>query len=97
MFDKIKDLMHLKSQVTKIKKELDEVTIERTSAADLITISISGSQNVKHVRINGDLSALSNNKLEDILKDVINDAIKSSQREAANRMGGLSGMGLPEA
>ncbi|HUT85899.1 MAG TPA: YbaB/EbfC family nucleoid-associated protein [Elusimicrobiales bacterium] len=97
MFDKLKDLMKLKSQMAQIKKELDDTIIERTSAADLITISISGSQVVKDVKITGDLKSVSTVQLESILKDVINDAIKSSQKEATRKMGQFSGMGQAEA
>jgi DNA-binding protein YbaB len=97
MFDKMKELMQLRSQMARIKKELDEVVIERISADDLIKISISGSQEVSEVKINGDLTKYDVSQLENILKDVINDAIKSSQREAANRMGQASSQSMPEA
>jgi DNA-binding protein YbaB len=88
MIDKVKELMQLKSEMAKIKKELDEITIECISAADLIKIYISGSQEVRRVEIMGDLTKFDNRKLENILKDVINDAIKSSQRTAVSKMGG---------
>jgi DNA-binding protein YbaB len=87
MFDKLKDLMKFKSQMTEIKKQLDNLIIERSSAGDLIKIFMSGSQEVKEIKITGDLKSVTSVQLENILKDIINDAIKASQREAASKMG----------
>lgn len=97
MFDKMKDMMEMKSQMSKIRKELDDISIECVSAGNLIKIIISGSQEVKKVEIMGDLSEFANQKLENILKDVINDAIKSSQRAAVGKMSKIPFSGFAEA
>jgi DNA-binding protein YbaB len=97
MFDKIKDLMKFRTQMAEIKKKLDDVVIEKTSAGDLIKIFISGSQEIRDVRIIGNLQSVTNAQLENILKDLVNDAIKSSQSEAAARMGQISDISQGEA
>jgi len=91
MFDKFKklgELNKLRSQAMKLKKALssEEVVIEEGA----IKVRVSGDQKFKEVFINGEPNRF--------LVDVLNRAIKKSQKMAAKKLqtmeGGLGMFGL---
>ena len=96
MFDKMKQLMDLKKQADKIKKELDSSTIE-INEVEGIRLIVNGAQNFKYLEIDSSLLNSENKgKIEvDLLKS-INAAIDKSQKVAAQKMSavmpGLPGM-----
>jgi len=86
MFDKMKELMEMKSQADRIKKELDRARVE-ISAVNGIDIVINGSQNFQSITIDQALVKAENTqKLESDLLTSINKAIKESQNVAAQKM-----------
>jgi DNA-binding YbaB/EbfC family protein len=86
MFDKMKDLMEMKKQADRIKKELDAITVEVNDVQG-IKISVTGSQNFRSVEIDAGLLKPENkSRLENDLLRSINAAIKKSQTTAAQKM-----------
>lgn len=97
MFDKLgqlKDLWKLKSQMEEIKKRLDNMVVKADSPRHLFEITISGSQEIKEVRVDALAKNFSEAELADDLKAVINKSIRDSQALAAQAMGNF---GLPQA
>ncbi len=96
MFNKMKELMEMKKQADRIKKELDASLVEVNEVSG-VKIVVNGSQNFKSLEIDEALvSAGDAKRLEkDILRSV-NAAIKKSQDLAARKMRavmpGLPGM-----
>ena len=89
MFDKIKqlgDLAKMRQQAQALQKELEKIT-ETVEKGD-ITVSVSGDQKVRYIKIDGE-------ERRDIT-DALNEAMKKVQKEAAKKMmemgGGLSGL-----
>lgn len=93
MFDKIKQLMQLKSQMAEIKKRLDGMEIKVQSPKKYIEITVSGSQEIKEVSFLQDTATLSKEDLAKEIKEVTNKAIKESQSMAAQTMGSMAGLG----
>lgn len=86
MFDKMKELMEMKKQADRIKKELDSTNVE-VNAVNGISIVINGSQNFRSISIDESLVAQGNaGKLEGDLLKSLNEAIKRSQELAAQKM-----------
>ncbi len=89
MFDKFKQLGELnkmRQQASALQKELEKIieTLER----DGWSVSVTGDQKIRYIKKDGqDFSALT---------DLINEAMKKVQKEAAKKMmemgGGLSGL-----
>lgn len=99
MFDKLgqlKDLWQLKSQMQEIKKRLDNMVIKVESPDHVFEVTVSGSQEVKEVKVADTVKNYTNEQLAEELKAVINKAVRDSQALAAQAMGGL-GAGLPSA
>ena len=86
MFDKMKELMEMKKQADRIKKELDRATVEITPVNG-IKIVINGSQNFQSIEIDESHIQPSNKgRFENDLLNSINRAIKESQSLAAEKM-----------
>lgn len=93
MFEKMKQLMQLKSQMAEIKKRLDDMVVKTKSSKGNIEITISGSQEIKDVAILSDISACTKEALSQEIKEATNKAIKESQTMAAKTMGSMAGLG----
>ncbi len=93
MFDKLKGLMELRSKMTEVKKRLDNMVIKVESPQKYFELTISGSQEVKEVKILQDLKDASPEVLQKDLQDLFNKAVKDSQVMAAQAMGDITGLG----
>ena len=76
----------MRRQAMVLQKELEKIT-ETVEKGD-VTVSVSGDQKVRYIKIDGE-------ERKDIT-DALNDAMKKVQKEAAKKMmemgGGLSGL-----
>jgi len=96
MFDKMKELMEMKKQADRIKKELDSSLVEVNEVRG-VKIVVTGSQNFKSLEIDESLiESGDKRRLEADLLRSVNAAIKKSQGVAAQKMKavmpGLPGM-----
>jgi len=86
MFSKMKELMEMKKQADRIKKELDGSWVE-VDAIRGVKIVVSGSQCFKSLEIDDALIHAGNKKeLESSLLRGVNEAIRKSQELAAQKM-----------
>jgi len=93
MFDKMKDLMEMKKQADRIKKQLDAILIDVEEVKG-IAIQISGSQQFRSIVIAQDLLQPENKgRLERDLLRSMNAAVKQAQNSAARQMAGA--MNIP--
>jgi DNA-binding protein YbaB len=86
MFDKIKDLANMKRQANELQKELEKII--KTEEKHGYTVSVTGDQKIRYIQKDGE-------DMKD-LADLINDAMKNVQKDAAKKMmemgGGLGGL-----
>ena len=94
MFDKLKQIMQLKSQMAEIKKRLDTMVVKVKTPKQYVEVTISGSQEIKELTILSDLSSCSKEELAADLKDGINRAIKESQAMAAKATMDFTGLNV---
>jgi len=90
MFNKLKHLKDLRSQAKTMQNALagETVTIEKKG----VKIIMNGNMEVTSLTLNNELPK---DSLESITKDVINDAVKKTQRLMAQKMqemGGFPGL-----
>lgn len=91
MFNKLKHLKDLRDSAKQMQNALagESVTIEKKG----ITITMDGNMQITKITISEDMSK---EKIAEIMKDCINDAIKKTQRLMAQKMqemGGFPGLG----
>ncbi len=95
MFDKMKQLMEMKKQADKIKRELD-ASITESDEGRGIKITINGAQYFQSIEVNEDLLTPDRKtKLESELLRSINGAVKKSQNVAAQKMKSVLPGGFP--
>lgn len=100
MFEKLgqlKDLWKLKSQMEELKKRLDAMVVKAESPKHLVEITISGSQEIKEVLVRETAKDVSLAELGEEIKAAVNKAVRDSQALAAQAMGGMAGVNLPQA
>lgn len=86
MFDKMKQLMDMKKQADRLKKELDAVTLDIAEVKG-IKIAITGAQEIRSIEIDEALLSPANKKrLESDLMRSLNVATKKVQQVAAQKM-----------
>ncbi len=98
MLDKLgqlKDLWKLKGQMEEIKKRLDNMVIKAEGPRHGVEVTMSGSMEVKEVRVDASAKNLSEVELAEEIKAVMNKAIRDTQAMAAQAMGGFGN--LPQA
>jgi len=95
MFDKMKALLEMKSKMEQMKRELENTTFEVRSSCGLVKVTMSGAQELKELKINGDIAKIDKAALENASRDAFNRAIKRSQEVAADKMKQVTGLNLP--
>ena len=95
MFDKMKQLMEMKKQADRIKKELDAVVVESEDVRG-IKMTITGSQNIRSIQIDeAKISSDNKARLEQDLVRSFNAAVKKSHVLAAQKMKAIMPAGFP--
>ena len=91
MFDKMKALWDMQKKMQELKRELDNTTFEIESQDKSVKIVMTGSQEIKDIRIQANDAG----NLETAVKDTCNRAIKRSHDIAAEKMKAVTGLNLP--
>ncbi len=98
MFDKMKGLLEMQKKMQEVKRTLEETDFDLQSSDGVVKITMNGAQEVKAITVKDNLTQQERARLDAILKDTFNRAIKRSQEIAAQKMrevaGGLNIPGL---
>ncbi|MBI5037244.1 MAG: YbaB/EbfC family nucleoid-associated protein [Candidatus Kerfeldbacteria bacterium] len=96
MFNKIKELKHLRDQAHQIKTMLSQETVHTDAAHGTVQLVMDGNQEVLSIDINPSLLApTEKEKLETAIREATNDAIKKAQRIMAEKLRGMGGLNMP--
>lgn len=95
MFDKMKSLWDMQKKMQELKRELDGVTFEAESRDKVVKVAMNGSQEIKDIKIQGNLADMKNSVLEAALKDALSQALKRSHDIAADKMKSGTGLNIP--
>ncbi|HEX8856266.1 MAG TPA: YbaB/EbfC family nucleoid-associated protein [Thermoleophilaceae bacterium] len=96
----------MQAEMAKAQEELKNETVEASAGGGMVTVRVSGDLEVKDVRIDPDaVDPEDVEMMQDMVLAATNEALRSAQELAANRMnqaagglagpGGLGGLGLP--
>jgi len=95
MLDKLKALMETQKKMQEIKRQLDNTVFEIVSSDGLIKLTMSGTQELKDIRIQGEIKEVEKSALEKAFKDAYNRAIKRCQDIAAQNLKDITGLNIP--
>jgi DNA-binding YbaB/EbfC family protein len=102
----MKQVQQMQAEMAKAQEELKQQTVEASAGGGMVTVTVSGDLEVKSIAI--DPAAVDPEDVEmlqDMVLAAVNEALRSAQELAAQRMGqatgglggpgGLEGLGLP--
>lgn len=95
MFDKMKQLLDMQKKMQEIKRELEAAIFEVSSSDGLVKLTMTASQELKALNIQGELPAIEKSSLEKSMLDAYNKALKKSREIAAEKMKSITGLNLP--
>lgn len=98
MFQKLKQFKDMRDQAKQIHEKLSQESCEGSAGFGKVKITINGAQEVTNVSIDVSLMVASEkSRLEGLVRDATNDAIKKCHRIMAEKMKGQFGdFKLPE-
>jgi DNA-binding YbaB/EbfC family protein len=96
----LKQVQQMQAEMMKAQEQLKTEVVEASAGGGMVTVKVTGDLEIQEIRI--DPEAVDPEDVE-LLQDMVlaatNEAIRSAQELAANRMGGLTGglgdLGLP--
>ena len=106
MSQMLKQVQQMQAEMAKAQQELEAEVVEASAGGGMVTVKVSGGLEVKEVRIDPEaIDPEDADMLQDLVLAAVNEALRSAQEMAANRMGaatgglggpgGLGGLGLP--
>jgi DNA-binding YbaB/EbfC family protein len=88
----IQQAQELQAKLAKAQKELAEATVEATAGGGAVTVTVTGQQEVKSIKIAPEaINPDDVEMLEDLVLAAVNEAITKSQELAAERMSKVTG------
>ncbi len=100
MNDMMRQVQKMQAEMAKAQDELKDETVEASAGGGMVTVKVSGELEVLDVRIDPEgVDPEDVELLQDMVQAATNEALRSAQELAANKMGavtgGLGGLGLP--
>jgi DNA-binding YbaB/EbfC family protein len=87
-----KQMMQMQNRLAKIQEELGSETVEASVGGGVVTIIMTGHQQVESVTIDPEiLDPEDAETVQDLMVAAFNEALKKSQELAASRMGAITG------
>jgi DNA-binding YbaB/EbfC family protein len=87
MFNKLKQFKDLRDTAKELKNSLASEVVEGSGGWGKVKIQMDGNQEVKSVEIDPEYLTLDNKKkVEDAVKEAINDSVKKVQKVMAEKM-----------
>lgn len=92
MGDLQKMAREMQANMAKAQAELAEATVEGTAGGGAVVVVLSGTQDIKSVKIQKDaVDPEDVETLQDLVLAAFSDALKKSRELAAQRLGGVTG------
>lgn len=89
MFNKLKQINDLRKQAKEMQNALSEVVVVGQSAGGRVMVTVDGNQQAQGVQVT-DASDIA--RLQQDIKDAMNDASKKLQKELVTKMQGMGGL-----
>ena len=100
MNEMMRQVQKMQADMAKAQDELKNESVEASAGGGMVTVKVSGEMEVLEVRIDPEgVDPDDVELLQDMVQAATNEALRSAQELAANKMGavtgGLGGLGLP--
>ena len=92
----MKQFQDMQGKMQQVQDELKNLEVEGQAGAGLVTVRMTGQNDVKKVEIDASLLTEDKMVLEDLVAAAVNDAVKRAEEAKAKKMGELTeGLNMP--
>jgi nucleoid-associated protein EbfC len=102
----MKQVQQMQAEMMKAQEELKNEVVEASAGGGMVTVKVTGELEIQEIRIDPEaVDPEDVDMLQDMVLAAVNEALRSAQELAANKMnavtgglggaGGLGGLGLP--
>jgi DNA-binding YbaB/EbfC family protein len=102
MANMLKQVQKMQADMMAAQEALKSETVEASAGGGMVTVKMTGDLVLQELKIDADaIDPEDPEMLQDMVQAAVNEALRSAQELAANRMGGLTGgmdlgsLGLP--
>ena len=88
----LQQVQELQAQMEKAQEELKNETVEASAGGGMVKVTMTGDMQLREITISPDaIDPEDPELLQDMVTAAVNEALRSAQELAANRMGGITG------
>src|SRR2546421_3325820 len=93
----MKQVQQMQADMAKAQEQLASEVVEASAGGGMVTVKVSGALELKEIRIDPEaIDPEDADMLQDLVLAAVNEALRSAQELAANRMGAVTGgLGAP--
>lgn len=88
----MKQVQEMQKQMAKAQEELADEVVEASAGGGMVTVKVTGDLKIQEIKIDpGAVDPDDAEMLEDMVMAAVNEALRSAQELASNKLGGLTG------
>ena len=90
----LKQAQQMQAEMAKAQEQLKDETVEASAGGGMVKVTMTGDMQLREITISPDaVDPEDVEMLQDMVSAAVNEALRSAQELAANKMGGIAGMG----
>src|ERR687897_1352296 len=90
----MKQVQQMQTEMAKAQEQLKDETVEASAGGGMVKVTMTGDLRLREITISPEaIDPEDPELLQDMVTAAVNEALRSAQELAANRMGGIAGMG----
>ena len=88
----LKQAQQMQAEMAKAQEQLKEEIVEASAGGGMVKVTMTGDMQLREIKIDPDaIDPEDAEMLQDMVAASVNEALRSAQELAANRMGGITG------
>ena len=88
----LKQAQQMQAEMAKAQEQLKEEVVEASAGGGMVKVAMTGDMQLREIKIDPDaIDPEDAEMLQDMVAAAVNEALRSAQELAANRMGGITG------
>jgi nucleoid-associated protein EbfC len=88
----LKQAQQMQAEMAKAQEQLKNETVEASAGGGMVKVTMTGDMQLREITISPDaIDPEDPELLQDMVTAAVNEALRSAQELAANRMGGITG------
>ena len=88
----LKQAQQMQAEMAKAQEELKNETVEASAGGGMVKVTMTGDMQLREIKISPEaIDPEDPDLLQDMVTAAVNEALRSAQELAANRMGGITG------